>query len=73
MRWRYWLPRAFRYPSHSFDAVHDQVQKHLLQLNAITRDRPVVHGQIGTQHDVVPAAVLADEAWNKTPTRRSAS
>ncbi len=37
-----------------FDAVHDQVQKHLLQLNAITRDRPVVHGQIGTQHDVVP-------------------
>jgi hypothetical protein len=57
MRWRYWLPR----------------QKHLLQLNAITRDRPVVHGQIGTQHDVVPAAVLADEAWNKTPTRRSAS
>jgi hypothetical protein len=66
-------PSCVPLPSHSFDAVHDQVQKHLLQLNAITRDRPVVHGQIGTQHDLVPAAVLADEAWNRNPTRHSAS
>jgi hypothetical protein len=42
-------------------------------MNAITRDPPVVHGQISTQHEAVSAAVLADEAWNKTPIRRSVS
>ena len=34
--------RAFRYLFHGFDTVHDQVQKHLLQLNAIAHDRSAV-------------------------------
>ena len=55
------LPRAFRYPAHRFNAVHDQVQKHLLQLNAIAHDRPVVRSQFGVQHDIVPQQFAAGE------------
>ena len=35
------FPGAVRYPSHRFDAVHNEVQQHLLQLNAIADDRPI--------------------------------
>ena len=47
------LPLASRNPSHRFDAIHDQVQQNLLQLNSVAQHRSISSGQVGLERDAV--------------------
>ena len=47
--------------THGFNAVYDQVQQHLLQLNPVTEDRPFADGEVSVQHDALPLQLGADE------------
>ena len=55
------LPFAVRDRCHGLDAVHDQVQQHLLQLNLVAQHGLRAGGQIGVQHDAVLLQFAAGE------------
>ena len=55
------LPRPFRNPFHRVDAIHHQVQQHLLQLNSVAQDRAAARGQVGFKNDAIAPQFAADE------------
>ena len=55
------LPPAVADRCHGLDAVHDQVQQHLLQLDPVAQHRLRAGGQIRVQHDAVPLQFAAGE------------
>jgi len=53
---------------HGFDAIHDQVQQHLLQLNPVAQDRLIAGGQVGVKHDFVTPQLAAGDQILAVPT-----
>jgi hypothetical protein len=55
------LPRAFRNPSHRIDAIHDQIQQNLLQLNSVAQHRSIASGQVGLERNALAAQLAGGE------------
>src|SRR5690349_12655062 len=53
--------RAIQDRAHGLDAVHDQVQQHLLQLNPVAEDLRLGAGQVGVKRDAVAMQLAANE------------
>src|SRR5215472_14305352 len=57
-------PRKFRRRTHGFDAVHNQIQKYLLQLDPISTDRRAAAVESSVKCYVVPTYFTASQRQN---------
>ena len=62
-RYRQYL-RAIHDRAHGFNAVHDQIEHNLLQLNPIPEDHTFASGQIGVKRNMVLSQLAAGERQN---------
>jgi hypothetical protein len=52
---------AVRDRGHGFNRIHDQVQQHLLQMNPVTEDQPIVGARFGAKHNAMPLKLTLRE------------